>query len=106
MQARVPNFAVKLNGKKTAGDLIAKKSALAAVAASNTSTITSIHQQQKQNEKVSPDVDMKKSQSNGYLNSLFSQSSNLFGGKKLRDRNKKIDRVTPSGFYYHTSLGT
>lgn len=99
MQARVPNFGVKekLSSKKTASDLIARKVAAAAA----------VYSTQQQQQKSSPDspIQIKKSQSNGYLNTLFSQSSNLFGGKKSRERSKKSDQVTGNGFFYHTSLG-
>ena len=99
MQARVPNFGgvkEKLSSKKTASDLIARKAA--AAAAYN-------QQQQQQKPSLESPIEIKKSQSNGYLNTLFSQSSNLFGGKKSRERNKKADQVTANGFFYHTSLG-
>lgn len=100
MQARVPNFGVKekLSSKKTASDLIARKVAAAAYSQQQ-------QQQQQQKSSLESPIEIKKSQSNGYLNTLFSQSSNLFGGKKSRERSKKADQVTSNGFFYHTSLG-
>lgn len=104
MEARVSKFTGKdkINPrKKTASDLIARKSAAAAAAAA-----ASIYYEERHEKPIAVSMaEMKKSHSNGYLNTLFSQSSNLFTGKKIREQNKKIDSNT-NGLFYHTSLGT
>lgn len=121
LQARVPNFAVRPRKVMPAAGVPAsghyssggggggnENSALdAGMMMQRSSRMHHNQHQRSSSQHAGPasQLEIRKSQSSGYLNTLFNQSSSLFSSKKLDPQNKRNSASFNSNPYSDSSLG-